>query len=186
MPSSNIFTWKREHSTTLGYRSVAFVFCLLLLKKRSSHCCPHHKQPQKMGRFLCLTGSSKPGAHLSGLSWLTFLQLNYFPLVPFWSRLFLLPLLLSSLILSPFLLHSQNLLLPTVSFHSIPCFPNSTAHHYYVRHLYLSQIVIRSKKTHMNSKKSKKEVKKDSPLLGYFSMWKHTMWIRKLEKEHPT
>lgn len=145
-----------------------------------------------MSRFFCLTGSSKPGAHLSGLSRLTFLQPNYFPLVPFWSRPFLLPLLLSSLILSPFLLHSQNHLLPTVSFHSLSCFPNSTAHHYYViRHLYLSQIVIHSKKTRMEWKSEKGEekkttTKKDSPLLGYFSMWKHTMWITQLENEYPT
>lgn len=74
---------------------------------------------KKKGGFFCLTGSSKPGAHLSGLSRLTFLQPNHFPLVPFRSRPFPLPLLLSSLILSPFLLLSQNHLLPTLSFRSL-------------------------------------------------------------------
>lgn len=67
----------------------------------------------------CLTGFPKPRAHLSkGLSRLTFLQPNHFPLVSFQSHLFLLPLLLSSLIPSPFLLLSQNHFYPTVSFHS--------------------------------------------------------------------
>lgn len=160
MPLSNIFTWKRERRTTLGYRSVAFVFCLLWLKREEVaivvHIINNHK---KMGGFIRLSGSSRPRAHLSGLSRLTFLQPNYFFLVLFWSRPFLLPLLLSCLILSPFLLHSRNHLLPTVSFHSLSCFPNSTAHHYYViPHLHLGQIVIHRKKIHMDwkSKKGKK------------------------------
>lgn len=67
----------------------------------------------------CLTGFLQPRAHLSkGLSRLTFLQPNHFPLVSFQSQLFLLSLLLSSLIPAPFLLLSEYHFYLTVSFHS--------------------------------------------------------------------
>lgn len=126
LPQSKTFHIKegvQENSgTEFTTICILCVVCVSLLKKekkkKSKAVVVHSMNKTNLADF-CLTGFSRPRAHLSkGLSRLTFLQPNHFPLVSFQSHLFLLSLLLSSLIPSPFLILSKNHFYPTVSFHS--------------------------------------------------------------------